>query len=67
MIGKAVLFRAGPPIVWSVAKNGRYTCVSKGGTPMSAADIANGLVNLCRQGQFMEAIERQRRAGHHRA
>ncbi len=24
---------------------------------MSAADIANGLVNLCRQGQFMEAIE----------
>ncbi len=24
---------------------------------MSAADVGNGLVNLCRQGQFMEAIE----------
>ena len=24
---------------------------------MSTADVANGLVGLCRQGQFMEAIE----------
>jgi len=25
---------------------------------MSVADVANGLVGLCRQGQFMEAIEK---------